>query len=323
MVMRSKILTITFALLLCASLFGQKTRAEFFKEFYGTLINSSGIEIPKYEPATPSVDLSDVIEQLESRYNIDIPAEEEAKFKTVEEVAEYVNEYLQQQATDIQTEDEPEVKPQKKKEKYSWSTKFYGSYGINEPDGLTGNSGWYGNLGKYNRDEGLNLFGNTYSWDVGIMWHQYGWTGKPKQSPNSFGFQFDYSAYDHWGADSVFTGFEDDTVATRWAISMVFQQDLTGRKKARPKIGFYIQESIRVGVHSYGHFDTDLWDVNDKNYTSIGLGLAEGFYFLIFDFKFYQNVAYSPAITKAYSELSLFDALDYEIGLRLGIALKF
>ena len=140
--MRSKITTAIILVLLCFSLFGQdsKTRAEFFKEFYGTLINSSGLEIPEYkQEAAPTVDLSDVIKQLESRYNIDIPAEEEEKFKTVEDVAEYVNLFLQKQQSDIAEQgetsvvkplDSPIKLPKKNNEAYSWKFKIYGSYGL-------------------------------------------------------------------------------------------------------------------------------------------------------------------------------------------------
>ena len=319
--MRSKILTITFALLLCASLFGQKTRAEFFKEFYGTLINSSGIEIPKYEPATPSVDLSDVIEQLESRYNIDIPAEEEAKFKTVEEVAEYVNEYLQQQATDIQPEDETPDKPisqKPNKKSYSWKYKFYGSYGLTEPLGVTGNLGWNGNLGGAGA---FDMSSNMYTWEAGLMLHPYGWTGKESQRPNSFGFSFDYASFDFAGTpDTSMSNYNaNDTTATRYAISFVLHQNLIGKNKARPKFTLYIEESIRLGIHSYGFITSDLYDMN---HISLGIGLAQGISFLIFDLKLYEVVAYSPDIIRT-TGLSIINSLDYEIGLRLGIALKF
>ncbi len=325
--MRLKITTAIILVLLCFSLFGQstKSRAEFFKEFYGTLINSSGLEIPKYEKVAPTVDLSDVIKQLESRYNIDIPAEEEAKFKTVEEVAEYVNLYLQKQTEEIEPTVEPEkvsvidpVKPLKNnKESYSWKYKLYGSYGLVEPVGVTGNEGWDGNLFG---GTALNLFGNMYSWETGLMVHKYGWTGKRPQSTNSFGISFDYASFDHWGTDTTWTAYPNDTTATRYAISLVFQQDLTGKDKARPKIGFYLQESIRVGVHSYGHYDTSLWG---NNHLSYGLGLAQGFYFLIFDLKFYQTIAYSPDIMSIRPDLSIMNSFDIELGLRLGIALKF
>ena len=341
--MRSKLTTAIILVLLFISLFGQstKSRAEFFKEFYGTLINSSGLEIPKYEKeVAPTVDLGDVIKQLESRYNIDIPAEEEAKFKTVEEVAEYVNLYLQQQSEQVKPENgsivEPAVKPVKppkeKKKRYSWKTKYFASYGSLEPGLLVGESvvhhGWNGNLA----DGFSNLFDNSYSWDAGIMWHQYGWTGKPDHSPNSFGFAYEQSNYNYWPQEtSTYFSPPDsgeisplDTTANRWSICMIIQQDITGRKKARPKAGLYLQEKIRVNVHNYGNYDS----VISGKHISYGLGLVEGLYFLVFDLKFYQNIAYSPSLythlnTSIPGGVGLLSAFNYEIGLRLGISLKF
>ncbi|MEA2076504.1 MAG: hypothetical protein U9O95_00610 [Candidatus Marinimicrobia bacterium] len=323
--MRLKILTAIISILFCISLFAQKSRTEFFKEFYGTYLNSTDIEIIKDDKVVPTVDLSDVIKQLELRYNIDIPAEEEIKFKSVEEVAEYVNLYLQKQTSKtestVKPTDKPEVEsvkpPVKVKKNYSWKYKLYGSYGSVEPVGVTGNLGWDGNLFG---GTAFNLFGNMYTWETGLMVHKYGWTGKRSQSPNSFGISFDYASFDHWGTDTTWAAYPNDTTATRYAISLVFQQDLTGKDKVRPKMGFYLQESIRVGVHSYGHYDTDLWG---NNHLSYGLGFAQGFYFLIFDLKFYQTIAYSPDIMAVRPDLSIIRALDMEIGLRLGVALKF
>ena len=262
--MRLKILTLMVSLLLCVSSFAQnsKSRAEFFKEFYGTFINSSELDIPKYEKVAPTVDLSDVIKQLESRYNIDIPASEEAKFKTVEEVAEYVNLYLQDQNKKdeqlVQPVGEP-VKPLKKDKKktYSWKYKLYGSYGMVEPIGATGQLGWNGNLAGVGA---LVLFDNMYTWEAGFMLHPYGWNGKQSKSPNSFGISFDYASFDYIETpDTNLVSFNaNDTTATRFAISLVFQQNLTGRNKARPKFSIYFQESLRFGVHSYGFIDSDL-----------------------------------------------------------------
>ncbi|MEA3391900.1 MAG: hypothetical protein U9Q91_02850 [Candidatus Marinimicrobia bacterium] len=328
--MRLKILTAIMSFLLCVSAFAQntKSRAEFFKEFYGTFINSSELDIPKYEKVTPTVNLSDVIKQLESRYNIDIPASEEAKFKTVEEVAEYVNLYLQQQSKNeesiVQSVKESGIKPVKRvkpskkdKKSYSWKYKLYGSYGLVEPLGVTGQLGWNGNLGGAGSSI---LFDNMYTWEAGIMLHPYGWTGKQSKSPNSFGVSYDFASFDYIGTpDTSLTGFNaNDTTATRYAISLVFQQNIIGRNKARPKFSIYFEESIRFGVHSYGFIDSDLyWN----NHLSYGLGLAQGINFLIFDLKFYQLVAYSPDIMRV-TGLPILQSIDLELGLRLGIALK-
>jgi len=322
--MRLKILTLMVSLLLCVSSFAQnsKSRAEFFKEFYGTFINSSELDIPKYEKVAPTVDLSDVIKQLESRYNIDIPASEEAKFKTVEEVAEYVNLYLQDQNKKdeqlVQPVGEP-VKPLKKDKKktYSWKYKLYGSYGMVEPIGATGQLGWNGNLAGVGA---LVLFDNMYTWEAGFMLHPYGWNGKQSKSPNSFGISFDYASFDYIETpDTNLVSFNaNDTTATRFAISLVFQQNLTGRKKARPKFYIYFEESLRFGVHSYGFIDGDLyWN----NHLSYGIGLAQGINFLIFDLKFYEILAISPDIM-AVTGLPILQTLNFEVGLRLGIALK-
>jgi hypothetical protein len=325
--MRLKILTAIISLLLCVSAFAQnsKSRAEFFKEFYGTFINSSELDIPKYEKVAPTVDLSDVIKQLESRYNIDIPAEEEAKFKTVEEVAEYVNLYLQDQNKKdeqlLKPVREPEVNPVESpkngKKSYSWKYKLYGSYGMVEPLGVTGQLGWNGNLGRLGA---FILFDNMYTWEAGLMLHPYGWNGKQSKSPNSFGISFDYASFDYIETpDTNLASFNaNDTTATRYAISLVFQQNLTGRNKARPKFSIYFQESLRFGVHSFGFIDSDLyWN----NHLSYGIGLAQGINFLIFDLKFYEILAISPDIIGV-TGLSILQSLEFEVGLRLGIALK-
>lgn len=322
--MRSKFTTAIVLILLCFSLFGQntKTRAEFFKEFYGTLINSSSLDIPKYETEEiPAVDLSDVIKQLESRYNIDIPADEEIKFKTVEEVAEYVNLYLQQQSEEtkptVVTEDKPPIKPLKKKNSYSWKYKLFGSYGLTEPLGVSGNLGWNGNLGGAGA---FDMFHNMYTWEAGLMLHPYGWNGKVSKRPNSFGISFDYASFDYTGvADTSLSNYNaNDTTATRYAINLVFQQNIIGRKKDRPKFSFYFEESLRFGVHSFGFINSDLnWD----NHLSVGAGLAQGINLGIIDLKLYQIVAYSPDIMRV-TGYSIINALELEVGLRLGIALK-
>ncbi|MCF7832259.1 MAG: acyl carrier protein [Candidatus Marinimicrobia bacterium] len=320
--MRLKILTAIISLLLCVSSFAQnsKSRAEFFKEFYGTYLNSTDIEVVKTEnKVIPTVDLSDVISQLESRYNIDIPAEEEAKFTTVEEVAEYVNLYLQNQVNNEEPVVNPVKEPVNKPNKaYSWKYKLYGSYGLVEPLGVTGQpGGWNGNLGGAGSSI---LFDNMYTWEAGIMLHPYGWTGKSSQSPNSFGVSFDFASFDYIGTpDTSLINFNaNDTTATRYAINLVFQQNLTGRKKARPKFSIYFEESIRLGVHSFGFINSNLyWN----NHISYGIGLAQGINFLIFDLKFYEALAYSPDIMRVTS-LSILQSLDFELGLRLGIALK-
>jgi len=326
--MRLKILTVIISLLLCVSSFAQnsKSRTEFFKEFYGTFLNSTDIEIIKTDDKViPTADLSDVIKQLESRYNIDIPAEEEARFKTVEEVAEYVNLYLQNQNKQddslLQSAEETGVKPVKPGVKQnnvnSWKFKLYGSYGMVEPLGVTGQLGWNGNLGGVG--SGI-LFDNMYTWEAGIMLHPYGWNGKQSKSPNSWGISYDYASFDYVGTpDTSLANFNaNDTTATRYAVSLVFQQNLTGRNKARPKFSIYFEESIRFGVHSFGFIDGDL---NWNNHLSYGIGFAQGVNFLIFDLKFYQMVAYSPDIMNV-TGLSFLRTVNFELGLRLGIALK-
>jgi hypothetical protein len=54
----------------------------------------------------------------------------------------------------------------------------------------------------------------------------------------------------------------------------------------------------------------------------MGVGLAQGINFLIFDLKLYEVLAYSPDIIRV-TGFSIINSLDYEVGLRLGIALKF
>mgnify|MGYP001255402950 CR=1 FL=1 len=326
--MRFKILFAVIFPFLCYSLFAQtaKTRAEFFKEFYGTYLNSTDIEVTQEETPVAPVDLSAVIKQLEARYNIDIPASEEAKFKTVEEVAQYVNAYLQTQSDKIEppatVKPVKQVKPARQKiESGSWKFKLYGSYGAVETGGVTGgvtgNSGFNGNL----VNPTLTQFSDMFTWEAGFALHPYGFNGKPEKSRSSWGLSYDYARFDHIGVDTVYAGHENDTLASRFGISLNFQQDLTGKNKARPKVGIYIMESVRLGVHTFGFIDPVLRDVNHLSY---GIGLAQGIYFYIFDLKFYQNVAYSPDImTLLPVDYPILRALDLEFGLRLGIALKF
>jgi len=305
-------------LLIFASVSAQeKSRSEFFREFYGTFLKSTDIEIPQHEVTIGTKDLEDVIKQMEERYNIVIPAEDKAKFRTLEDVAEYINRYITSQTADLDRET-TKRKPQ------PWKFKLYGSYGIMEPEGVTGTQGWYGNLGKIKRNEGLNLFGNTYTWEAGFALQPYGWHGKPGRSGNSFGVSYDYSAYDQWSSkDTTYTG--NDTTAFRYGISLNFQHDLTGRRKDRPRVGLYLVESLRFGVHTYGFTGrysvagNGLWD---KNHLSVGVGLAQGIYFYIFDLKLYQNVAYNWDIVRIRPDLPILRTLDVEVGLRLGIALK-
>ncbi|MCK4812810.1 MAG: hypothetical protein KAT14_02605, partial [Candidatus Marinimicrobia bacterium] len=270
--MRFKILFVILIPLLGLTLFAQETqsRSEFFKEFYGTYINSTDIDIDKEEKTIKTIDLSEVIKQLENLYDVDIPASEEVKFKTAEDVAEYINLYLQTHADE---KIEPIKIPEKPKKSHSWKFKLYGSYGLVEPNGVTGDLGWDGNLFG---GQAFNLFGDMYTWEAGFAVHPYGWNGKQNKSAKSWGFSYDYSSFNHWGADTTWAAYPNDTTATRWGINMNFQQDLTGRKKARPKVGFYLMESIRLGIHSYGHNDPDLWG---NNHLSYGLGFAQGIYF--------------------------------------------
>jgi len=318
--------------LLCFSLFGQntKSRAEFFKEFYGTLINNGGLEIPEYKPEeAPTVDLKDVIKQLESRYNIDIPAEEEAKFKTVEEVAEYVNLFLQQQAQEVEPvvdkpvpADKPiidPVKPVKKKKKYSWTTKYYGAFGVNEPLGVQGGSDgttrWNGNFLGWGA---FDLKSNMLTWEAGMYFHPYGRSGRIAQRPNSFGFVYSFSSFDYLGthADSLVGYSANDTTATHWSISFVMRQNILGKNVDRPKFTMYMEESVRLGSYSYKNVNADIH--GDKLF-SIGIGLAQGIEFLIFDLKLYELLDYIPNVPST----GIMDKIALEVGLRLGIALKF
>ena len=52
---------------------------------------------------------------------------------------------------------------------------------------------------------------------------------------------------------------------------------------------------------------------------SIGFGLAQGIEFLIFDVKLYELFDYIPTI----SSPNIVDKIAIELGLRLGVALKF
>jgi hypothetical protein len=305
-------------LLTCVFAQENKSRSEFFKEFYGTYIRSSDIGIgTKEKEEAPEADLSGVIQQLESRYDIDIPASEEKKFKTAEDVAEYVNRYLQRQSGTAE-ETREAAAPAEKRKKHSWKMKLYGYYGAPEPVGVTGNEGFDGNLFG---TQAFKNFNEMSTWEAGFAFHPYGWNGRDPKSGNSWGFSFDHATFSQWGPDSTFSGFESDTAnASRYAICLNFQQDITGRKKARPKVGFYFMESFRFGVHNFRHTNADLWG---NNHLSYGLGLAQGMYFYIFDLKFYQTLAFSPDILNVRPDLSLINSLDAEIGLRLGVALKF
>ncbi|MDZ7797013.1 MAG: hypothetical protein U5N56_08200 [Candidatus Marinimicrobia bacterium] len=260
-------------------------------------VAEKAIEKPEVEPLKK--DTADVAEKA-----IEKPEVEPLK-KDTADVAEKATE-------------KPEVKTLKEDIKsYSWKFKLYGSYGMVEPLGVTGQLGWNGNLGGFGATA---LFDNMYTWEVGLMLHPYGFTGREAQCPNSFGISIDYASFDHVGAvDTTISNFNaNDTTATRYAISFVLQQNLTGRKEARPKLAIYFEESLRVGIHSFGSIDGDLYG---NNHISGGIGLAQGINFLIFDLKFYETLAYSPDIARI-TGLSFFESLDFEVGLRLGIALK-
>lgn len=324
--MRLKTTSILVSVLLALSLFAQdKTpRKDFFKEFYGTYFKSSGIEIPQEQIDSGELGLKDIIEQLETRYNINIPAEEEAKFKTVEEVVEYVNKLLKE-SDDTSFSEETEAKQVVPKvfspteDINTWVVKVFASYGLVEPAGLTGDQGWDGNIFG---GEAFNLLDNMYTHDIGIMFHPFAINKKIAQIPNSYGLAFDYASFKHWGPHSA---TPLDSTASRWGISLILQQDLTGRNKAWPESGLYIQESIKVSVHDYGYHDDYL---QGNGYVSFGLGLTQGVYLSIFDIKFYQTVAYSPGLHADYPALKFFDfsfqkgILDFEIGIRLGVALR-
>ncbi|MBW6457927.1 MAG: hypothetical protein K0B52_02075, partial [FCB group bacterium] len=134
--MRCKIFCLMVMTFIFASVFAQeKSRSEFFREFYGTFLKSTDIEIPQHEVTIATKDLEEVIKQMEERYNIVIPPEDKAKFRTLEDVAEYINRYLMSQVPD------PDRQPGKKKPQ-TWKFKIYGSYGIMEPEGVTGTQGW-------------------------------------------------------------------------------------------------------------------------------------------------------------------------------------
>jgi hypothetical protein len=158
-----------------------------------------------------------------------------------------------------------------------------------------------------------------YTWEAAIMLHPYGWTGKQSHSPNSFGLSVDFASYHLWGADTSWAAYPNDTTSSRIGINLVLQQNLTGRGKARPKVGIYIEESFRFGWLSYGHYNPELWGNNHLTY---GIGLAQGIHFLIFDLKFYQTLAISPDILVVKPELTFLRSMDIEFGLRLGVALK-
>ncbi|MDZ7797684.1 MAG: hypothetical protein U5N56_11875 [Candidatus Marinimicrobia bacterium] len=66
--MRFKILCAVIFLTLFTFIFAQesKSRAEFFKEFYGTFISSSDIEIDSEKKAEDAVDLTEVIQDLKN-----------------------------------------------------------------------------------------------------------------------------------------------------------------------------------------------------------------------------------------------------------------
>lgn len=326
--MRSRIFMAIVLLLLAFSLGAQekKSKSEFFKEFYGTYFNSSGIEIPQEAIDVSNLGLQEVILQLEERYDIDIPAEEEAKFNTVEEVAEYVNQFLQNNGSvetvnlseNLESSTEKEIiEPKRKRE--TWTVNIFGSYGLVEPIGLTGDQGWDGNIFGA---EAFNVLENMFTFDAGLMFHPYAITKKEQHKPNSLGLAFDYASFNHWGAHSA---FPRDTTATRWGISVLFQQDLTGRNKSWPESGIYIQESVKVSVHDFGFYDDF---IQGNGYLSYGLGLTEGLYLSIFDIKLYQTIAYSPALHQAYPSLSILGTafgtgiIDFEIGLRIGVTIK-
>ncbi len=325
--MRSKIISIMLAILLAFGLFAEdkKSRKDFFKEFYGTYFKASGIELPQDKVESGEIGLEDVIKQLEARYGIDIPLEDELKFKTVEEVAEYVNKMVKENG-DLSVPEEimatieaPEDTSTNVRKRETWAINLYSSYGLVEPMGLTGDHGWDGNVSGY---QAFNVLENMFTFDAGVMFHPYALTKKEKHIPNSLGLAFDYASFNHWGAHSA---FPVDTTATRWGLSFVLQQDITGRKNPWADAGIYLQESIKVSFHDFGYYDDF---IQGNNYLSIGLGLTEGFYVSIFDIKLYQTIAYSPALHAAYPSLSVLDfsyqggILDYEIGLRVGVAIK-
>ncbi|MFA6617694.1 MAG: hypothetical protein WCT23_01315 [Candidatus Neomarinimicrobiota bacterium] len=324
--MRLKTTSVILSVLLALGLFAQEKapRKDFFKSFYGTYFSSSGIEIPQDQIESGDLGLKDVIKQLEARYNIDIPAEEEAKFNTVEDVVEYVNKVIKEsEAPSIPKEGETSFKasdtfsPTGKVN--TWVVKVFASYGLVEPAGLTGDQGWDGNLFGV---EAFNVLDNMYTNDIGVMFHPFAISKKASHIPYSLGLAFDYASFNHWGPTSA---APRDTTASRWGISLIFQQDLTGRKKTWSESGIYIQESIKVSVHDYGYYDDYL---QGDGYVSFGLGLTQGAYVSIFDIKFYQTVAYSPGLHADYPALKLFDfsyqkgILDFEMGIRVGIALR-
>lgn len=301
-----------------------KSRSEFFKEFYGTYLKPLDIEVDVSADTVSgtAVDLGSVIKQYERNYNIDIPPADEAGFKTPEDVTAWVKRYQ-----DAQTAETPApVKAVKAatpaKKRPSWRMKLYGSFGTVETGGVTGGVTGGGHFdGNLFGAAAFQRFKEMYTWEAGFAFHPYGWNGKAGRSHRSWGLSYDFAQFSHIGADSVYVGHENDTTATRWGISLNFQQDLTGRKKDRPKVGFYLMESLRFGVHSYQYVDPVL---RDNNHLSFGIGLAQGMYFYIFDLKFYQNVAYSPDIIRLLpSDYPLLRSLDMEVGLRLGVALKF
>jgi hypothetical protein len=323
--MRLKIVSLVLLLGISFGLCAQdvKSRSDFFKEFYGTYLKPLDIQVDisadTLGETTP--DLKPLILQYENLYDFDIPASDEAAFKSREDVTAWVTRYLDAQPAEI-----PQVSKAKKaaapKDKHSWRLKLYGSYGAVETGGVTGGVTGGGHFdGNLFGTAAFKRFNEMYTWEAGFAFHPYGWNGKAGRSHRSWGLSYDFAQFSHIGADTVYVGYESDTTATRWGISLNFQQDLTGRNRARPKVGFYLMESLRFGVHSYQFIDPVLRDINHLSY---GIGLAQGIYFYIFDLKFYQNVAYSPDIIRLLpAGYPLLRSLDLEFGLRLGIALKF
>lgn len=324
--MRLKTVSLVLLIGIGTALFAQdaKSRSEFFKEFYGTYLKPLDIEVDMPEDTSAlAADLKPLILQYEKRHSIDIPAEDEAAFKTAEDVNNWVRKYLEAQPAEQPfVEEAAEAKTpsgKTKKERRSWKVKLYGSFGPVEPGGINDSSQFNGNLfgsGAFTQFRQMNTF------EAGLAFHPYGFNGKDKRSHKSWGLSFDYARFDH-PKDT------DTSFASRWGLNLNFQQDLTGRKKVRPVAGIYFMESLHWGLHSfqkknYPNIDNTLqfW-----NHHYAGIGLAQGIYFSIFDLKFYQRVSYSfdkygYSPTAVYEALPFMKKLYFETGLRLSVALK-
>lgn len=325
--MRLKIVSLVLLIGIGFSLYAQdiKSRSEFFREFYGTYLKPLDIKVDMPEDTSAvTADLKPLILQYEQRHSVDIPAEDEAGFKSSEDVNNWIKKYLEAQpAEKLPAEQAAEAERPSgkvKKERKSWKVKLYGSFGPVEPGGINDSSQFNGNLfgsGAFTQFREMNTF------EAGFAFHPYGWNDNEKRSHKSWGLSLDYARFDH-------PNDTDTSFAFRWGVNLNFQQDLTGRKKVRPIAGLYFMESLHYGQHSFQKANEVAIDSTLRawNHHYVGIELAQGTYFSIFDIKFYQRVSYSFD-RYGYNPLAEYNALPFmrklyfEAGLRLSVALKF